>query len=134
MQTTKGTFMTYFRFPRGVAVVAVAMTFASPMALAQTADVEPPSRAASQVTDQQLETYAVAALEVQKINQTYQPKISQAESPEEQKILYDKATQEMTQAIRENGMSIEQYNQLTTVVQSNPDLSTKLQSYIEKKQ
>lgn len=114
--------------------MAVAMTFAPPMALAQTADVEPPSRAAPQVTDQQLETYAVAALEVQKINQAYQPKISQAESPEEQKILYDKATQEMTQAIRENGMSVEQYNQLTTAVQSNPDLSAKLQSYMEKKQ
>ena len=114
--------------------MAVAMTFAAPMALAQTVDMEPPPRAAPQVTDQQLETYAVAALEVAKINQTYQPKISQAESPEEQKNLYDKATQEMTQAIRENGMSVEQYNQLTTMVQSNPDLSTKLQGYIEKEQ
>ena len=126
--------MTCFRFSRGVAVVALAMTFASPVALAQTSDVEPPSQAAPQVTDQQLEVYAVAALEVQKINQTYQPKISQAESPEDQKVLYDKATQEMTQAIRDSGMSVEQYNQLTTMVQSNPDLSTKLQGYIEKSQ
>lgn len=126
--------MTCFRFPRGVAAVAVAMTFASPMALAQTADVEPPSRAAPQVTDQQLETFAVAALEVQKINQTYQPKISQAESPEDQKVLYEQATQEMTQAIRDSGMSVEQYNQLTTVVQADPELSQRLQSHIEKNQ
>lgn len=114
--------------------MALAMTFASPVALAQTADVEPPSRAAPQVTDQQLETFAVAALEVQKINQTYQPKISQAESPEDQKVLYDKATQEMTQAIRDSGMSVEQYNKLTTVVQSDPELSQRLQSHIEKNQ
>lgn len=126
--------MTCFRFPMGVAAVAVAMTFASPIALAQTADVEQPSRAAPQVTDQQLETYAVAALEVYKINETYQPKINEAPTREDQKVLYDEATQAMTDAIRDSGMSVEQYNQLTTMVQSNPDLSAKLQGYMEKNQ
>lgn len=110
--------------------MAVAMTFASPIALAQTADTEPPSRATPQVTDQQLERYAVAALEVQKINRTYQPKINKAPTREDQEALYDKATREMTQAIRDSGMSVEQYNQLTTVVQSSPDLSSKLQHYM----
>ena len=84
-----------------MAVMAVAMTFAAPMALAQTADVEAPSQAAPQVTDQQLEMYAVAALEVQKINQTYQPKINKAPTREDQEVLYDEATQEMTDAIRD---------------------------------
>jgi len=38
----------------------------------------------------------------------------------------------MTQAIRASGMSVEQYNQLTTVVQPDPELSQRLQRPIDK--
>jgi hypothetical protein len=68
---------------------------------------------------------------VHKINQNYQPMIDQAEPQEEQKSLYDKATQEMTEVIRDEGMSVEQYNQMTAAVQSNPELSKQIEGYIE---
>ena len=123
--------MTSSRFPIGAAIAAAVLMAASPMALAQTANPEQAPSAAPQVTNEQLETFAVAALEVHKINQNYQPMIDQAESQEEQKSLYDKATQEMTEVIRDKGMSVEQYNQMTAAVQSNPELSKQIEGYIE---
>lgn len=122
--------MTSFRFSLSAAIAALVITFASPTAFAQTPDPEQPAQAAPQITDQQLETYAVAALEVQKINRTYRPMINKAGADEKQKIL-DKATQEMAEAIRDNGLSVEQYNQITTLVQSNPDLSKEVRRYME---
>ncbi len=126
--------MSFSRFPIGAAVAAAVLMATSPMALAQAANPQEAPSAAPQVTNEQLETYAVAALEVHKINQNYQPLISQAGSPEEQKDLYDKATQEMTEAIRNNGLSVEQYNQITTAVQSNPELSDQVQGFIDQNQ
>ena len=123
--------MTSFRYFIAAALAAVAlMALASQPAYAQ--DAEPPARAAPQITDQQLQNYAVAALEVDKVNKTYQPLINKAPTREEQKTLYDKATQEMAEVIQNSGLSVEQYNQITTLVQSNPEISNEVQGYMEK--
>ena len=125
--------MTSFRYTITTALAAVAlMALASPPAYAQAADAEPPARATPQITDQQLQSYAVAALEVEKVNKTYQPMINKAPTREEQKTLYDKAAQEMVEVIRNSGLSVEQYNQITTLVQSNPELSKQVQGYMDK--
>ena len=125
--------MTSFRYTITTALAAVAlMALASPPAYAQAADAEPPARATPQITDQQLQSYAVVTLEVEKVNKTYQPMINKAPTREEQKTLYDKATQEIVEAIRNSGLSFEQYNQIATLVQSNPEISNEVQEYIEK--
>jgi len=124
--------MTSFRYSIATTLAAVAlMALASPPAYAQAADAEPPA-AAPQITDQQLQSYAVAALQVEKVNKTYQPMINKAPTREEQKTLYDKAAQEMVEVIRNSGLSVEQYNQITTLVQSNPELSKQVQGYMDK--
>ena len=124
--------MTSFRYSIATTLAAVAlMALASPPAYAQAADAEPPA-AAPQITDQQLQSYAVVTLEVEKVNKTYQPMINKAPTREEQKTLYDKATQEIVEAIRNSGLSFEQYNQIATLVQSNPEISNEVQEYIEK--
>jgi len=125
--------MTSFQYSIATTLATVAlMALASPPANAQTAGAEQPAQAAPQITDQQIQSYAVAALEVEKINQTYQPKINKAPTREEQKVLYDDATQEMVKVIRNSGLSVEQYNQITTLIQSNPELSKEVQGYMEK--
>jgi GTP1/Obg family GTP-binding protein len=69
-------------------------------------------------SDAELQTFAEAAMEVQQINQEYQPQMQQAQTPEEQQSIRDEATEKMVEAIEEKGLSVEQYNEIASAAQT----------------
>jgi hypothetical protein len=81
-------------------------------------------------SDAELQTFAEAAKEVQQINQEYQPQMQQAQTPEEQQSIRDEATEKMVEAIEQKGLSVEQYNQIASAAQSDPETAEKINSYL----
>ncbi|SRR5690625_579532 len=135
-------------------VCAVTLGMASSFALAQAAGYEDPTQqqqqhntqqhydaaqqgaaaqgAAAQqqveVTDDQLQTYAEAEQKVQEIRDDFQQKMPNAESPEEAQTLQQEAQQEMVSAVEDAGLTVEEYNQIASLMQTNPELRQRMES------
>jgi hypothetical protein len=127
--------MTYARMSL-LAILTLALSAAwMPAATAQTGGEQPQAPEATQdLTDQQLRTYAVAALEVRRISQSYQPALQAAKSEADQKAVQQEAVQKMTETIREKGLSVEEYNRITSVAQSDPGIASQVQQYMSQTQ
>lgn len=69
-----------------------------------------------------LEAYAAAVLRVQAVDKAWQPKFSTAETAEEIEALTRQATDEMVGEIEGQGLSIQQYNDITKAAQQNEQL------------
>lgn len=81
-------------------------------------------------SDAELQTFAEAAMEVQQINQEYQPQMQQAQTPEEQQSIREEATEKMVEIIEQKGLSVEQYNEIASAAQSDPETAEKINSYL----
>lgn len=104
------------------AVAAAAMTlgFAAP-AIAQTA--APPAAqqpAPAAVPEESLRSYAMAAIEVQRIGEAWEPRIQSAESAEQVEQLRQEAQSEMISAVEQEGLSVDEYNEIFTLTQTDP--------------
>ncbi|TAN02707.1 MAG: DUF4168 domain-containing protein [Rhodanobacteraceae bacterium] len=123
----------------GAAVaVALGVGMLAPMALAQTQPAAQPQQAPSQnqaaahtntgpaPTDAELQHFAQAAREVETIKQTAQPQIAQAKSAGDRTKLQKSAEQEMEAAVRSNDLSVQRYEQIAMVAQTDSKVRTKL--------
>jgi hypothetical protein len=85
---------------------------------------------ASNYSDSELKTFAVAALEVQRINDAYVQKLESAKSPEEQQQLRQTASQEMVRAVEKEGMSVDKYKEIMSQAKANPAVAERVQQHI----
>lgn len=90
-----------------------------------------PQQPAKNYDQQELKSYASARVEVQRLNQEYQPQIRAAGSPQKQQQLHQQALQQMAAAVRDQGLSVKKYNEISRAVQTNPQLASRVQSYID---
>lgn len=79
--------------------------------------------------EETLQSFAVAALQIQEINMQAQEELQAAETPEDQEQVQEDATQMMMQAIEAEGLSVEEYNEIATAAQSDPDLAGQIEEY-----
>lgn len=86
--------------------------------------------AAPDFSGNDLESYATAFLEVRDISQKYQGEMQSAESPEDQQAIQQKAVEEMSEAVRETGLSVEKYNQITEASRTDPELQQEVMDKI----
>ncbi|HEX5959746.1 MAG TPA: DUF4168 domain-containing protein [Rhodanobacteraceae bacterium] len=128
------------RLHRMGAIVAVALGagMLAPVALAQAQQAAQPQQAPSQdqataptntgpaPTDAELQHFAQAARAVQTIKQTAQPQIAQAKNVDDRTRLQQSAEQKMESAVRNNGLSIQRYEQIAMVAQTDSKVRTKL--------
>src|SRR3546814_12643842 len=63
-----------------------------------------------QVSDSELQSFAVAALKVQDISNQWRPKIAGAQDAQQATDLRKQATDEMIDAIQKEGLTVESYN------------------------
>ncbi len=127
--------MTSVRFPLFAALTTVFMVAGSSLAAAQAAGTQQqPTEAKPNLTQHDLKTYAVAALEVKKISETYQPQLQAAKSPDEQKAVQQEAMQKMAEAVQNNGLSVQKYNQITDTMQSSPEVAKQVEGYLAEAQ
>jgi hypothetical protein len=115
---------------RSLTAAALALGLAwAPYAAAQPF-APPAAQAATDFTDADLKSFAVAVVQVSRINDTYLPMYQAARTPEEQQWVEIKATDEMVQAVKNQGMTVDQYQQILAHAQSNPAVANRVDELI----
>ena len=115
-----------------LAVTAAALMGIAPApALFAQADEPAAQQNAPSYSDAELKSFAVAVLEVQRINNTYLAKLQAAATREEQEQVLQSATDELTQAVEKNGMSVDRFTQILAHAQANPDLAGRVRTHIK---
>lgn len=89
---------------------------------------------AADFNSEDLEAYAVAFLDVRDISQEYQAKMQQAETPDDQQAIQQEAVEKMSGAVRDSGLSVDKYNQITEASRTDPELQQKVMDTIAEAQ
>jgi hypothetical protein len=119
----------------------LSLTFLSNPASAQQATPEKqPTQAqpdsngtAATVSDQKIEAFAVAYLQVDKVRQEYSAKIGATSDPTAKQQLQTEASKQMVQAVQTSpGMSVDEYNAILAAANKDPALVKKLQDKLQK--
>lgn len=106
----------------GAAAVAVAGAFllASP-ALAQEGGAQPQQEV--DVSDQELETFTAAFVEVQELREELSREIENAENADEAQALQEESDQKMVEVIEEeHGLEVDRYNQISQALRTDREL------------
>jgi GTP1/Obg family GTP-binding protein len=114
-----------------LAFAATILVTAPATALAQ---AQGSSQQQSQVTDAELRAYAVAAVEIQRISEEWQPRLQATRDAEEQTQLRRQAEAEMIEAIRAEDLSLAQYNEIYRLAQSDPNVRQRITTYMQQAQ
>lgn len=85
--------------------------------------------AQAEYSQEQLESFAVASLRVQEVNEKWMERIAEAESAEKSEELRDQAIEEMTGAVRNEGLDVETYNRIYDAVERNPEIASVVEDY-----
>ena len=108
----------------GLALAAVPATAGQPAGI-QLAQAE-------SFSDQKIESFAMAALEVSKIRNDYVGRIQQAGSEEERQQLAEQATSEMVDAVEATpGITAQEYNEIIQAAQGDQALSDRIKQQIQ---
>jgi hypothetical protein len=99
------------------AVAAAMLLLAGPHAWAQ----QQPMTAAD-FSQQQIEAFVDAATEVQRVQTELDTKAQEAQNPEEVAQLQQEAQQEASQAVEENGLTVDEYAAIAQAANQDPDL------------
>ncbi|PDV90465.1 hypothetical protein CO652_03250 [Rhizobium sp. H4] len=79
------------------------------------------------VSDQKLEAFAVAYLQVDKVRQQYSAKIDATKDQAAKQKLQEEAKKEMVETVQSsNDISVEEYSSILTAAQSDPALAKKV--------
>ncbi|MFD2342899.1 DUF4168 domain-containing protein [Sinorhizobium terangae] len=108
--------------------------FALEMAQAQQTQPTPgqPDSGGAAVSDQKIEAFAVAYLQVDKVRQEYSAKIEATPDQAAKEKLKNEASQQMVQAVEASqGISVEEYTSILTAAQNDPALAKKVQEKIQ---
>lgn len=82
-------------------------------------------------SDERIEKTASSYTKITEIREKYQDQFSKAESTEQAQELQSKVNEKITGAIEENGMTVEQYNEVITSAQTDEDLRAELLDTIQ---
>lgn len=83
--------------------------------------------AAAPVSDQKLEAFAVAYLQVDKVRQEYSAKITAAKDDAAKQKLQQEAKEQMVNTVQaSHDISVEEYSSILTAAQSDPALAKKV--------
>ncbi|MGH8662822.1 MAG: DUF4168 domain-containing protein [Burkholderiales bacterium] len=104
----------------------------TPAVFAQATLKPPAGQSASSYSDSELKSFAVAVLEVQRINDTYVQKLESAKSPVEQQQIRQTASQEMVRAVEKEGMSVDKYKEIMSQAQADPAVADRVKEHIRK--
>jgi hypothetical protein len=106
----------------GVIVVAGFLFFPlSKKALTQ----EPPKQQAN-ISESQLRSFAKVYVEVEKIRQTYEPRLKEAKDPQESNAIQKDAVSKMQKALTKEGLTEESYSQIFEIARADESLRKKL--------
>ena len=86
---------------------------------------KPSPTAPSDISDKKLDATAAAVKKVSTIRQSYEEKVAQAPASEKGRLV-DEATNAMTKAVTDQGLSVDEYVAIIEVAQNDPAVRDKL--------
>jgi len=86
------------------------------------------STAKSGVSDDMVAKVGAAVGQVAMLRQEYTERVEAAQNDEEKEQLADQAQQAAVKCIRDQGISVSQYNEVVSAAEDNPELEAKLLS------
>lgn len=85
-----------------------------------------------QFSDEQLQSFALAALEVQEIRAEYVARMQQTENEDERQQLAQEANTAMVGVIEDTpGLTVDDYNAIIEASSENPELSQRINEYMQ---
>jgi hypothetical protein len=114
-----------------VAALALIAGAAWSPALAEAPTTTPPQAPADRpaVSNDQLKSFAVASLEVERISQEYAPKLQAAKTPADQESVRQEATEKMVDAVQKKGLSVEEYRRIAIAARADPQIAHQITTY-----
>ncbi|MCC5878386.1 MAG: DUF4168 domain-containing protein [Idiomarina sp.] len=122
-------------FKRTFALSAIAAAMFSMPALAQDqneqayAQQQMEEMANQPISEEQLEQFADALDEIERINDEFVAELEQAESQEEAQELQIAAQSEMVEAVENSGLSVEEYNAIAYRMQNDPEIQERIEEH-----
>lgn len=95
------------------------------------APVEAQQTEATEYSQAELQAFAVASLKIEEINQEWRPHIDAARTTEEEEALRRQAMSEMTEAVRQEGLTVTEYNKIFEAAQKDPEVAELIDDYRE---
>lgn len=79
------------------------------------------------ITDEQLEQFAEALDDIERINDDFVTQLEQAESQEQAQELQISAQSEMVEAVEDSGLTVEEYNAIAYRMQNDPEIQARIE-------
>lgn len=79
------------------------------------------------VSDEQIENFVTAQERVAEIGKKWSPRMEKAESSEEANKARESAQKEMVIAVKNSGLSVQEYNQIARAAQADPELRQRIE-------
>lgn len=124
------------RLTRRIGILTLVALFLAPAALAQgnqqSQQGQPAPPPDVEVNDAELETIAEVVLEIQALQQTYMPKMKQAQNRQEQMKVRKAFMQEMTQKLQSTeGITPQRFNNVMRAAQADSTLSNRIGAAVQ---
>ena len=120
--------------PQMLFLTALALAWV-PGASAQSTQGEPASPGVTQpsqnIPDQKLDAAAAALQKVVNLQQQYRQKLAGANGEAEQQKIIAEANNELTRAVTDQGLSLDEYSSIMQVAQNDPQVRDKLLQRID---
>ena len=117
------------RFLMMSAVAALTLAWA-PLAPAQASSPPLAAQSAGSFSDEELKSFALAAVEIHMINETWLPKLQTATSPEERQEVQKSASAQMQRAVETKGMTIERFEEILSQARANPEVADRVRQHL----
>lgn len=118
------------RLAGALALALAAAIVALPVAQPAAQDTMPQQQPAPvEYSDEQLASFAAAAERVQELNSKWVPQIAEAQNESESAQMREQALQEMEQAVRDEGLTVEEYNGIYDAAQRDPSVMQQIESH-----
>jgi hypothetical protein len=116
-----------------IAVALIAGTAATAQVKQRAPDAQT-QQSMGNISDNDIQAFAVAANEIRQLRQKWAPQVQAAEQsgPNARQQVETQAFAEMTGAVEKSGLSVDKYNQITEQAQRDPDLRQKIQTRMTK--
>ena len=114
-----------------LALYAGLILSASPIASAQQSPKAQPGSQQTTVNDSELRAFVKAYVETQRIRQEYEPALEKSNDAEKNRLIHNKANDELKKNLAKQNLTIEQYNRIFNQVNSNAQLRQKTLKLVE---
>jgi hypothetical protein len=113
--------------------IAAAMLVAAPQAGAQQQPQTQPPMAAQDFSQEKIEAFADAAVEVQQVQTELDTKARDAANAEEIARVQQEAQAAASQAVEDNGLTVDEYTAIARAANEDPDLYATIVDLMQKK-